>query len=159
MANKNSLAELQRRVEASLPRIRELAQQANQVALQEGLGVILHRIFNDGKDAAGNSLGQYSDAYAAVREAEGFQIAYKDFQRRGDLFRSIEVVSVDDTTKIGITNDGSARISQYLEEQIGSKTNPRIVFAASEAEADQMAEVAQNFLIDGLEQIIASWAR
>lgn len=93
--------------------------------LNAGMGVMKRRIFNQSLDAGGLSLGPYfSDQYERERQAKGRQIGRKDLEFDGTLRRAIEVVTVNNTkAEIRITNEESAKIARYQEQQIFNLRN------------------------------------
>jgi hypothetical protein len=118
-------------------------------ALNAGMGKMKFRIFNKGEDAEGNSLGRYTKTYGKKRETAGRQTGYKDLEVDGSLRRSIETVRVNNNqVAIAITNDQTAKIASYQEQQIGNiragqnaKTGtaaPAIIFGLSQGEFDQV---------------------
>ena len=88
--------------------------------LNAGMGVMKRRIFNQSLDAAGVSLGPYySEQHERDRKSKGRQIGRKDLELNGTLRRAIEVVTVNNTkAEIRITNEESAKIARYQEQQI-----------------------------------------
>lgn len=90
--------------------------------LNAAMGLMKRRIFNQREDAEGFTLGPYiSEQYKRKREKAGRQVDRKDLEFEGDLRRTIEVVSVNNTrAHIRITNTENAQIAVYLEQQIAN---------------------------------------
>lgn len=90
--------------------------------LNAGMGLMKRRIFNQRQDAEGFTLGPYiSSQYRRKRTKAGRQVDRKDLEYDGDLRRTIEVVSVNNTkAHIRITNPENAQIAVYQEIQIAN---------------------------------------
>lgn len=90
-----------------------------------GMGVMKRRIFNQSLDTSGTSLGPYfSEQYERDRVRRGRQVARKDLEMDGTLRRAIEVITVNNTrAEIRITNEESALIARYQEQQIFNLRN------------------------------------
>lgn len=100
-------------------------QDALVAGLNAGMGVMKRRIFNQSLDALGNTLGPYfSEQYERDRQREGRQIGRKDLEFQGTLRRAIEVITVNNLkAEIRITNDRSAEIARFQEQQIYNLRN------------------------------------
>lgn len=152
--------QLEQRIQASIPRIREIVDQSQQVALQDALGQMLQRIFNRGEDAQGNIIGPYSsETYKQLRESRGLQTTKIDFQFNGDLFRSIDIGTSNDVPAIGITNTKSSEISVYQEIAKGTGSVPRKIFTPSDQEREQATRIATDYIIENLKEIVKSWGK
>jgi len=93
--------------------------------LNAAMGVMKRRIFNQSLDANGTSLGPYySEQYERDRKEAGRQVGRKDMEFTGTLRRAIEVITVNNTkAEIRITNDDSANIARWQEQQIYNLRN------------------------------------
>lgn len=93
--------------------------------LNAGMGVMKRRIFNQSLDADGITLGPYFDEqYERKRRENGRQVGRKDLEFNGTLRRAIETVTVNNTkAEIRITNEESAKIARYQEQQIANLRN------------------------------------
>jgi hypothetical protein len=103
-------------------------------ALQEGLdeveiealffllGRMKRRVFNDGEDLDGKSLGGYSKAYAAIRKKRGLQDKVKKLQFEGDLAKNTQVGTSEENNVIGyLTDDDRLKVEgneRYLNTTI-----------------------------------------
>ena len=149
------LRDIQRTIEASAPAIEKLAQDAIVVHANDTLGQILQRIFNQGKDATGQKIGEgYSERYAELRESEGLQTQYVDLQRTGDLFNSIQAVVTEGKLTIGIVNNKTSRISIYLEDRY-----KKDIFKASPQETEAALEAMRDYFMAGLLDIMKGWQK
>lgn len=130
--------------------------------LNAGMAVMKLRIFNQSLDATGVTLGPYySESWERERRQKGRQVVRKDLEFTGTLRRSIEVVTVNNTrAEIRITNDDTADIARYQEQQIYALRNdteptegvkvPIFEFSTDEAEIVRTttnALLAQKFSV------------
>jgi hypothetical protein len=116
----NTLA-LQKRLELIKATIQAGAfSDALAAGLNAGMALMKRRIFNQSLDANGQTLGPYfSEQYARDRRRHGRQTARKDLEYDGTVRRSIEVVTVNNKrAEIRFTNDQTAKIGRYQEQQI-----------------------------------------
>jgi hypothetical protein len=106
--------------------------------------MIIHRVKNQGLDAAGRSLdtksskrnGAYSKRYAGLRLIKGRQIARVDLNMTGKMLLDFHLT--ERTTRsvgVGFLSDGSGEIARYLEEYYGEE-----IFVPSVDE--------ENFILD-----------
>lgn len=126
-----------------------------QFALQEAAekmtDMVEKRIFEDGKNTAGVTIGtgtkhkdgtngtRYEKRYSKTRQSEGLQIGFIDFVRTGKLKGSLRVVkTVSGSVRIEFSDMDSAIISHYLDKMKGK------TFAATKLE---IATAKRNFLL------------
>lgn len=105
---------------------------------QDLLGAISYRIFNEGRSAKGDKIGQYAGAnskskgrYKARRNARGLRIDTVDLQFTGALFESIKTGKQENDAIIGFTVQGLADIGRFNEDRY-----KKPIFKPSEAEAE-----------------------
>lgn len=138
-----------------MPEIEALARKANEVGLNDLLGEFIYRITNEGKDTAGTQIGTYTnERYIEMREEAGAEVGYVNLQFSGALMRSIDIGTTGDSTAIGITNPERARISEYLEAYY-----KKPIFVPGTKEREMAIQTAQDYLTDGLVQIIRGWSQ
>jgi len=96
-----------------------------------------------------SSLDETYTEYEKYRLSRGRQVEYKDLEVEGSLRRSIETVKVDNSkVVIAITNEETAKIAGYQEQQIGNiragqnartgNAAPARIFEVSESECEQI---------------------
>lgn len=91
--------------------------------------------------------GETYTEYEKFRLSKGLQIGYKDLEVEGSLRRSIQTVKVDNSqVVVAITNEETAKIASYQEQQIGNirsgqnaktgTSEPAKIFTISQEEYD-----------------------
>lgn len=150
---KQTIKEITKKIEASLPEISVIAANADVLANNTALGDITRRIFNEGKRSDGSSIGQYKvGPYKNKRESSGRQTNYIDFQFSGDLFYSIQVGNLNGKPAVGIISQKEADISENLEKRFGT------VFQASEEERKIALETARDYTFEKLKELMKTWS-
>lgn len=151
-----TLEEIGKKIERTLPEIAALPAKLELFSAQESFAIFMARTFSTGgaKDADGNLLKPYTAAYKKVREnhTPKLQTDFKDLQVSGKLFRSINPGVSQGRAAMGITNEDSAKISEYQEEQNGS-----LIFVLGTQERATVIEKTNAYLIENLRNIIAGW--
>jgi len=100
-----TINDLQRLV-GSLPEFVEANKNQIQIEVcNRILGELLGRIFNDGKAASGEQIGNYSAKYKKFREELGRQTEYVDLQLTDELFRNVQIGTSKGDTVIGIVGE------------------------------------------------------
>lgn len=123
-------------------------------ALKLAEGLMKRRVFNDGKDTAGNLIGQppiatpplmgvYSRSQGLKRRnnSKRRQIAKKDLFLEGDLSRSLTVGTSNGEPVMGFSNAKARLIAQAQQDQ----TN-KDIFKTSQDEAFKIARSAAREL-------------
>lgn len=126
------------------------------VQSQELTGVILQRVFNEGKDTSGNDIGQYAGAdskskgrYKALRNRKGLRIDKVDLQFTGAMMKSIVNGQTQDGAEIGFNNTELAKIGSYNEERY-----KKDVFAPSATETENARALMVDYVKEELKNKI-----
>jgi len=147
-------SDISAKINATIPQIEELTGRTELFAAQEALTVITERVFTGAsKDSNGNKLSGYSEGYAKRREKAGRQSKNKDLIFNGNLFNSVNVGTSNNKPVLGITNQRSAEIAGYLEEQ-----EEKSIFVLGDKERQQVQEAAKDFLFGELRKIVKQWS-
>lgn len=119
---------------------------------QDLLGLLLGRIFGQGRDSGGSPIGAYKPGrYKAIRNLKGLRIDTVDLQFDGDLFRSINTGIAGEDAVIGFTNLERAKIAGYLEEKYG-----KVIFPPSDREQEETKTLMVDFIKDELRASVKS---
>ena len=119
-------------------------------------GNLQRRIFNDGKDNKGVSLGGYSSSWADVREKAGASTTKKNYDFTGTLRKSIDNVVIDGGAQVVVKENSYG--GSPLNSRAAYPTTPKITtdvlseylddrkptFEASELDYKKPLEVASN---------------
>lgn len=120
---------------------RQIILNNKQFALKESaekmVDMIEKRIFEDGKTAAGVTIGtgtvhkdgtsgtRYGKNYAKKRAREGLQIGFIDFKRTGKLKRNMRIVNLTNgSVGIEFADSGASEIAGYLDKMKGRTFKP-----------------------------------
>lgn len=112
-----------------------------------------------------NSPDETYTEYEKFRVSKGRQIEFKDLEVEGSLRKSIEVVKLDNSkVVIAITNEETAKIAGYQEQQIGNiraglnaKTGtaePANIFTLSQSEFDHVKAEGNAAIAQVIKKII-----
>ena len=151
-----TIDEIGKKIEGSLDEISALPGKLELFSAQESFAIFMERTFSKGgvKDVNGNLLKPYTAAYKKVREKNkpSLQTDFKDLQVTGKLFRSINPGLSAGKPAMGLTNEDSAKIAGYQEEQ-----NNTVIFALSSEERGVVIEKTNEYLIENLRNIVSGW--
>lgn len=149
-------AEYSKRLDLLKENIARIIQQAPYLKAQDLLGLMLYRIFNEGRDSQGAPIGAYKGGkgatYKALRNRKGLRIDTVDLQFTGELFRSIQNGIEGEFGVVGFTNKDRTKVADYLEEKY-----KKPIFAPTEKEQEQaktlMLDFVRNEIAESLKTI------
>lgn len=181
-----NLKKIQNKIEASLPEITKMAEDATEVASQHALGLITRIIFNDGLDASGNKIGTYDDVRkqkflterAALagsftkKQEKKLEKSDEDFTyKRLRELKGLQTDFVDlqfngdlfrSVDKVVKENKGVIAITNKEEAKISAyheKKYKKDIFVGSDKERMESLETARTYAMDKLRSIFKSWGQ
>lgn len=153
MAKRQTIDELTKKIEKSLPEISKIAADAEVVGNKQAEGLILDRIFTLGKKADGSPIGDYKPGYYVTkRKNSGLQTSFIDAQFTGRLFNSITTGILNGRPAVGITDPDRAEVSQHLDEKFG------VIFQASISERDEAIVAARDYAFNKIKEELKKWS-
>lgn len=153
-------------------------------AANEAKGIILVRIFTQGKDSEGNDIGVYDDkkkqtfltkkakftqkqqakldklkdpkglTYKELRALKGLRTDKVDLQFSGKLFESIEIVDLGDRIVLGITDEQRADVAGYLEKKYGKD-----IFIIKGVEREELLKKVTLYSTQKFAEITQKWSQ
>lgn len=114
-------------------------------------GAMKYRIFTEGLDSSGGSIGSYkSKSWIKTRSENGRQVGKVDLEFTGDLRNSIQVVQDGKEVFIAIINDDKYIIAKGQEER-----RKKDIFLPTNEEVAEVEEYVAELIDAELEKIIA----
>lgn len=115
------------RIEKVLKNIDKSIEVAKQTTVVLVYGGVKNRIFMEGEDKLGNSIGTYSESYKKVRQKKGMQTSFVDQTFSTNLKNSITY----NKESIYFKNEYGKKVSGYNEQRFGKR-----IYAPSKDEAN-----------------------
>jgi hypothetical protein len=108
------------------------------------------RIFNNGEDEEGKSLGGYSTAWAKVRENNdpSLQTAVKKLQFNGDFAKDLQVGTSEGVNVMGFGRDISRLIILGASDYLGVK-----IIGPSKEEQENLDKI----MIEGMDELVLQY--
>lgn len=115
-------------------------------------GAMKFRIFTEGRDSSGGSIGSYkSKSWIKKRSENGRQVGKVDLEYSGDLRNSIQVVKDGNEVVIAIINDDKFTIAKGQEDR-----RKKDIFLPTDEEVKEVEQYVAELIDAELEKIIAS---
>jgi len=113
-------------------------------------GLLKRRVFNDGKDSKGDSIGQYkSKPWKKKREKEGRQIGFVDLEFTGDLRNSIQVVSEGNDVYLAIIRD-----ADFVKAKGNEERRKKDIFLPTEDERERTEKYIEDLIAEDFDKLL-----
>ena len=113
-------------------------------------GLLKRRVFNDGKDSKGDSIGQYkSKKWKKKREEKGRQIGYIDLEFTGDLRNSIQVVSEGNDVYLAIIRD-----KDFAKAKGNEALRKKDIFLPTEDERERTEKYIEDLIAEDFDKLL-----
>ena len=113
-------------------------------------GLLKRRVFNDGKDSKGDSIGQYkSKKWKKKREEKGRQIGYIDLEFTGDLRNSIQVVSEGNDVYLAIIRD-----KDFSKAKGNEALRKKDIFLPTEDERERTEKYIEDLIAEDFDKLL-----